>query len=273
MDETSTATPTSRPGNEDPADQWDTLNAMLVRSKSAARGYVPVPNIFVQKPRGEVAPDDDRGSLLAQLVKRSDLRGLHTYLLANALITSGDGPDGWSTSYPLQTWARAVGVTESASGASVGSAMSKVFKRLQGHDLIRRTRHGKDRSVRITLLRPDGSGDAYSRNSRAESDRYFKVPIALWDRDANWLGKLSLPALAMLLVLLHEKPGWVELPAERFPQWYGWSADTTSRGLEALEAHGIVEMHGHYRAAPLAPDGRTWVNAYRLTGDFSRDSS
>jgi hypothetical protein len=38
----------------------------------------------------------------------------------------------------------------------------------------------------------------------------------------------------MLLVALHEKNN-LELPAERVPEWYGWSADTSERGLATLE--------------------------------------
>jgi hypothetical protein len=67
----------------------------------------------------------------------------------------------------------------------------------------------------------------------------------------------------MLLVALHEKPNF-ELPTERVPEWYGWSADTAERGLATLERLGLVTRTTRLKKAPLSPTGQTKVNRYLL---------
>ncbi|UAK39191.1 hypothetical protein K8O93_05620 [Gordonia bronchialis] len=179
--------------------------------------------------------------------------------------------DGWSTAYPLPVWARALGINDTTSSRSTaGAAMSKAFKRLEDRKLIKRTRRGTDRAVRITLLRPDGlKGEPFTRDDFRGRDRYLRLSTCLWDRDADWLTKLDLPALAMLLTLLHEPPEGADLPTEKMPLWYGWSADTAERGLGRLEDLGIITKQGYWRTAPAAPDGRTWTNHYQVVGDFA----
>lgn len=259
--------------DEGPADRWDTLEHILRRSGSFDRGYVPIHKVFVQTPRDAVSKGTSRAGPLAKFVKGSDARGLHAYLLANAAITSGDGEDGWSAAYPLPVWARALGVGETTSSRSTtGAAMSKTFKRLEDRSLITRARRGTDRAVRITLLRPDGSGEPFTREDLRGRDRYLRLSTCLWDRDADWLGKLDLPALAMLLTLLHEPPEGVDLPTEKMQLWYGWSADTAERGLRRLEDLDVITKQGHWRKAPAAPDGRTWTNHYQVIGDFALPS-
>ena len=60
-------------------------------------------------------------------------------------------------------------------------------------------------------------------------------------RDRAWAEELSLPAIAMLLVALHEKPNF-PLATEHMPHWYGWSADTAERGLAELAKLGLLKV-------------------------------
>jgi hypothetical protein len=76
----------------------------------------------------------------------------------------------------------------------------------------------------------------------------------------------------MLLVALHEKPGF-ELPTEKMPQWYGWSADTAERGFKELRDAGILQVDPCYKKAPLAPEGVTRVNRYTVLAPFANTSS
>ena len=59
------------------------------------------------------------------------------------------------------------------------------------------------------------------------------------------------PGLAMLLTVAMEKP-WSSFPAERMPEWYGWSPDTTERGLRDLVDLGLCERRKAYRRTPLS---------------------
>jgi len=68
---------------------------------------------------------------------------------------------------------------------------------------------------------------------------------------------------AMLLAVAREKP-WSAFPAEKMPKWYGWSGDTTLRGLKKLLDLGLVERREHYRTTPLSPLGSTMSYQYRL---------
>ena len=73
----------------------------------------------------------------------------------------------------------------------------------------------------------------------------------------------------MLLVALHEKNNF-ELPAERVPKWFGWSADTAERGLATLEQLGLLTHITRLKKAPLSPTGLTKVNRYLLHEPFGQ---
>jgi hypothetical protein len=189
-------------GDEPAATEDDTRAALLDRSK---RDFAPVNKLFVQAAPGSAS----RPGPLATFVRNRDLRGLHAYLLLLGIISSGDGPDGWSTTLPIGVWARAFGTTRYAPPASAASAVSKVLARLEQRNLITRQRHDRERKIRITLLREDGSGQPYTRPGKGNPDRYLRLPHAFW-RD-GWHERLGLPATAMLLVALHERNNF-ELP-------------------------------------------------------------
>lgn len=209
---------------------------------------------------------DQRPSLLADFVRRRDQRALNTYLLILAVNSSGDNSDGWSTTEYAATWARACGMTSAAELKSATSAFSKTLRRLRERKLITSQKVGRSRKVQVGLLREDGSGDPYSRpgkdgQARAGKDTYLKLPNSYWLQ--RWNERLSLPGLAMLLVALHAKDSF-ELPTERVPEWYGWSADTAERGFAELIRLRVLTKATRLAKAPLSPTGLTAVNTYTL---------
>ncbi len=192
---------------------------------------------------------------------------MHAYLLLLGITSNGNSPDGWSTTLPIGVWARAFGTTRYAAPASAASAVSKALTRREERKHIDRQRHGRERKIRITLLREDGSGEPYTRPSKGNRDLFLGLPYAFW-RD-GWYERLDLPATAMLLVALHEKNSFA-LPTERVPEWYGWSADTAERGLGTLEQLGLLTHISRLKKAPLSPTGLTRVNRYLLHEPFSQ---
>ncbi|MFC9250623.1 hypothetical protein [Amycolatopsis thailandensis] len=250
----------SQPPNESPATEAETRAALLERS---VRSFTPINKLFVQAPRGS----ESRHGPLSWFVRGRDLRALQAYLLVIGVNSSGASEHGWSTTLPIKVWARAFGTTRHATDASAATAVSKVLTRLEKRKLIERGRRGRSREIRVGLLREDGTGEPYTRPGKANGDRFLKLPHAFWTD--GWHEKLDLPATAMLLVALHEKPGF-ELPTEFVPDWYGWSADTAERGFKTLRDLGLLQVFTRHKKAPLSPTGLTEVNQYYLLGPFAQ---
>lgn len=242
--------------DEAPATEDGTRFHLLHRSN---RTNAPLPSCFIQNPNRKLK---DRSAPLAEFVKNGDLRGLRALLFLHAIISSGEGDNGWSTTLPLAVWARVFDTTKTASNRSSSTAATKVLTRLVDRKLIDRARTGRARTITVTLLRPDGSGVPYTR-SDGKVDKFIKLNNEFWTD--GWFDKLDMPATAMLLVALHEKPGF-ELPTEHVPAWYGWSADTAERGLKRLVNEGVLEVRKRIKTAPLSPTGATEVNVYTLVG-------
>lgn len=250
--------------DEAPADETITRKHLLTRSK---RDSAPIYKGYVQNPDQRL---EHRAGPLSEFVHNGDLRGLRAFLFLHAIISSGEGDNGWSTTLSLAVWARVFDTTKTADLRSASTAATKVLTRLVDRKLIRRARAGRARNVTVTLLRPDGTGAEYTRPGAGNDDRFLKLDNAYWND--GWYEQLDLPATAMLLVALHEKPSF-ELATERMPQWYGWSADTAERGLRTLRDLGFLTVHTRIKQAPLSPTGATKVNVYTLVGPFAHSTS
>lgn len=255
------------PGPSDGSDMVatvaDTRAELLRRSK---RGFAPIAKSFVQNPDRK---KKDRQGPLATFVRNADLRGLHAFLLLHAVISNGDSEQGWSTTLPLQTWARAFGISETAEVAAASTGASKVIRRLRDRRLVEKSSAPR-REVRLTLLQPDGSGAPYARPSGQLGERFLKLSHDFWLK--GWFQELDLAATAMLLVALHEKPVF-ELPTERMGEWYGFSPDTAERGFKTLQAKDILVCEKSPKKAPLSKTGMTWVNRYSLQAPFGGPQS
>ncbi|WP_019287889.1 MULTISPECIES: hypothetical protein [Arsenicicoccus] len=261
MDKQRTASSDSSPVA--PATVADTRNFLIERS---GRTFTPLGKTFIQNPDRTAS---SRRAPLAQFVTHRDHRGLLALLMLHTIISSGDHEDGWSASLPLPVWARAFATTATATDASAKSAATKILTRLQARHLIER-RHGGPRAVVITLLSPDGSAEPYTRPiGAAATSRFIRLNHRFWTEE--WDTHLSLPAVAMLLVALHEKPGF-PLPTERMPAWYGWSADTAERGLRELRDNGLLHVERRTRTSPLSPTGLSTQNLYTLQAPFDPDT-
>jgi hypothetical protein len=245
------------------ADEKETRDYLLQRAR---RETTPILHDFVQAPRGGAS----RHGPLAAFVTGRDLRGLQAYLLALGIISNGDRDDGWSTSLPIATWARALGLTLNATPASAATGVSKVFGRLVERKLIEKTRHGRAREIRVTLLREDGSEKPYSRPKGDAGNKFLQLPNTFWTE--GWHEQLDLPATAMLLVALHAKPVF-SLPTEHMPEWYGWSADTAERGLKALQDAGLLTKTSRWVKDAVSPIGAKNLTEYQLAGPFTRTPS
>lgn len=239
--------------DELPATEEETRAALLERP---GRDFTPINKLFVQSARGSKS----RHGPLSTFVRNRDLRGLQAELLLIGIISSA-GQDGWSTTHPIQVWARAFGTTRHATTTSAAAAASKVLTRLEERRLITRARRGRERRIQVTLLREDGSGAPYTPQGMGSTDRFLRLPHSYWLD--GWYAKLDLPATAMLLVALHEKPPF-ELPTAKVPEWYGWSADTAERGFATLEKLHLLAKRPRLKKAPLSPTGLAKVNMYVL---------
>lgn len=226
----------------------------------SGRSFAPIPKVFVQNPDTRAKPE--RHGPLADFVRRGDKRGLVSFLLLHTIISSGDHDDGWSSTLHLLVWARALDTVSTATGASATSAATKVLARLVDRHLVGRRRSGRERKVTITLLSADGSGRPYTRPVGAtQADRFIRLNHQFWN--AQWDQELTLPAIAMLLVALHEKPGFT-LPTEHMPTWYGWSADTAERGLHELADNGLLHIGKEIYTDPISPTGVSSKNVYTV---------
>lgn len=238
---------------------------MIQRSR---RTFAPIPKTFVQKPA--TAGAVNRAAPLATFVRNSDKRGLVAFLLLHTIISSGDGRGGWSTTLHLSVWARAFNTVATATGSSATSAATKILSRLVKYQLIERQRQGRERQVTVRLLQADGSGDPYVRpNGRTPETRFLRLSHEFWAQD--WDERLTLPGIAMLLVLLHEKPGR-SLPSEHMPKWYGWSADTAERGFRELRDHGLLRIKPEIYTDPISPTGLSRRNLYTVQPPFDAES-
>jgi len=189
------------------------------------------------------------------LVRSHDERALDLYLLAHAVCSGGD----YDVTLPAAVWARAIALSNSASGRST---TSKAFRRLEELGVISRSRDGS--RSKITLLDEGGSGDPYAHPGPGK-EPYLKLPHVYWT--AGWHHKLGLRAKAVLLIALSLDDGFV-LPIERAPDWYGISADTANRGLLDLRGAGLLDVEERIKTAPLAPEGIAQDYHYTLQSPF-----
>jgi hypothetical protein len=226
-------------------------------NRARGRTTVPLRKSFVQKPRGA----ESRHGPLKQFVANGDLRGLRAYLIILA-GTSHENQDGWTTTLDSAVWARLMDIDKSATGPAARAGAAKTLKRLEDRRLIRCSRERGSTKISVTLMREDASAEPYTRpNGSSEQDRFLRLPPTFWTGGCD--AELDMPGMAMLLAIAHAKP-WSRFPAKRVEEWYGWSEETTLRGIRKLLDLGLIERREAYEKAPLSPTGVTMVYEIRL---------
>lgn len=220
--------------------------ALTLLLSSAKRDYVPVRNVFVQKPPG----GKQRSSMLALFVSQRQERALDAILTLYALqpVLSEDDP------LPLGAWANILS-TRKPCGLTTAS---KTFRALEDMGLVTRARLGH-RTV-ITPLLEDGSRQEWSRPGAQGGDLvslggYFTIPHEYWTD--GYIDRLRLPGKAMLLIMLKETQGNppFEMAVERAQTWYGISERTAERGYAELSGEKLLDIRIQRSASPRLPKG------------------
>lgn len=244
-----------------------TANAADTRSdftRLAARGYTQVRHILVQLPDTEPT----RASVLGAMVHTRKHRALLLYIL---LLTAWPWLHDRRDPLEAVVWIRALDGTAipNAPAATTWSAstLSRAWSDLKEMNLITTEREG--RLLRVVPRREDGGADYEVPGGRADRwNAYFALPDAFWLD--GWFAKLSLPALAMLLVVAKEtnvkKEVW--LTYDNCEEWYGIRTKSAQKGITELIEFGLLHRRTELKKAPLSPTGRTTRSWYSLTGDF-----
>lgn len=216
---------------------------------------------FLRRPQPE-----DRKPPLGRLLQggRGGEAKLKVYL---TLLWLGGGADRHTVSHPARSYARLLDFDDpEAKGARRvrDSIESLEYERLVSVE----RRQGRD--PRITLLREDGSGDAYripgasGQNNKDPNNSYLKIPPGFWTQ--GWAAALTGPGLAMLLVLLEEARSrprddmW--MTPSQVADRYGFSGDTRMRGVQELQRVGLVCISQTVRGPDFERTRRR--NAYHL---------
>lgn len=162
-------------------------------------------------------------------------------------------------------WARALALDEGK--PSSRTAVSKGWSWLEGRKLIDRGRRG--RLSKITLLSDDASGLRYQHPADLDQP-YLALPYAFWRQ--RWHERLDLSATAVLLIGMTLRPGFI-LPQSHVQEWYGISAATLSKGIQALRKADLLAVKRDIEVAPLAPKGFRHVYHYTILKPFDRRPS
>ncbi len=262
------ATTTSTRGSTTPSDPTATPHQTLqAMTGLAGRGFTVVRNNLVQVRRNGRWV----GSSLGRLVHARRHRALLAYLL---VLMVAQPLDRRAKPLEAKVWARALSPDPPAPPWPE-TAMTPVWTMLEEapHRLI--TRERQARLVKVTPRKENGRG-SYSRPRPDErssdlGERYFIVPDAFWLD--GWHNRLTMPAVAVLLILLAGTTGRDEawLSPERAEDWYGVSPKTMYNGLEELRKQNLLSVREEWVPAELSGIGKTRKNHYSLRGPFSTD--
>lgn len=234
-----------------PPSQHDTLVELLGSSR---RDFVPIRKTFLQQrdADGRLTPGP-----LAKIVRRGVVSALNQYALLHA--RAAGRPDGdkllYDVGLPAAVWARALGLHEDESGRRT---VGRNWRALAELKLVSYRRVG--RQIEVTLLREDGSGEAYEA-PKTRSDQYLKIPYAFWlDGHA---AELKLPGFATVIIA-RSLADWFVLPYKQAPAWYGIAPSTIERGIRELRAADLLTDYTSWRPTPLSQIGHTQEVRYLL---------
>lgn len=231
--------------------------------KLSGRGYSQFRHVLVQ------LPDEDkpRASTLSRMVTERRHRELLLYML---LVSCWSWLSKQEAPLPAGVWTRALTAPGSLTWSP--STLSRAWKHLEELGLIE-PREREDRLVRVTPRREDAQETYTAPGGRDDRwNMYFTIPDAFW-RD-EWFAELSMPALAVFLVVAKETSYQEEckFTYNRMDAWYGLKARTVQTGVKQLRDLGLLVTREETISAPLSATGKTIQVHYSLVGEFSRQS-
>ncbi|MDV6296705.1 hypothetical protein [Rhodococcus aetherivorans] len=225
-----------------------------------------VRHILVQLPRSEA----ERPSVLGPMVTDRKRRALQLFLLLLTLQPYLQAQED-KGEQPLTAGVYARALTTETGRKWTTSQISAALRDLEDRGLIERRRlpHGL-----VVLPRREDGKAGYTKPGLVKNDRwetYFVLPPEFWTDE--WFEKLSLPGLAMLLIIASETSNDSEvwLTNKDAAKWYGMSERTIQAGITDLRKHGLVDVDVRWSKAPLSTIGATARHYYRLTGPFSHE--
>lgn len=237
-------------------------------TRLSARGYTQIRHVFVQLPDTEPS----RASIIGALVHG---RKHHALLLYILLLTAW--PWLHDRREPLQAavWLRALSADDVPDSPAAltwsASTLSRAWKALTDAGLVTTDREA--RLVRVVPRREDAREEyEFPRGRNDRWNAYFALPDEFWND--GWFAKLSLPALAMLLVIAKETNGKDEtwLTYDNCDEWYGIKPKSAQKGITELVAAGLLHKRVELKKAPLSPTGQTTRTWYSLTGEFGHQA-
>lgn len=236
---------------------------MLVEQMLGAtkRAGVPIRRSFLQTPPGVLNADGTRAALLSKFAR--DTTALDCYLWISAMASASEPYDSY---YPASSWAQVAGLTEHAELDAARARWAKATSKLVSLKLIKRVRKGADNKMRYALLREDGSGDEYTRPTKATDGHWFVIPHLYWID--GWDRKLAPAEKLVLLVALDQQAGF-NISPQRMPNYYGLSESTAKRGYTGLVGHGILTREDRYAVSAKSPTGWRHDVLYTAAGDWS----
>lgn len=261
-------TAASDPAETTPPDATATPHQTLAKMTSlAGRGFTVVRNNFVQIPRrGKWV-----GSSLGRLVQARRHRALLAYLL---LLMVTQPLDKRPKPLEAKVWARALS-PDAPAPEWPETSMTPVWTMLEQPPLKLVEKERQARLVKVMPRKENGRGPYYrprpDLKPADESEKYFILPDEFWL--AGWHHRLSMPGVAVLLILLAGTTARDEmwLSPERADEWYGISTKTMFNGLEDLRKHGLLAVRVEWVTAELSAIGKTRKNWYSLKTPFATD--
>jgi hypothetical protein len=236
----------------------DTRAEML---QYTGRGYLQLRHVLVQLPQADAA--GSRASTLARFVHERKHRALLLYLL---LLTCWPWLEKRDEPLQSDVWTRAL--TARGAPTWTPSTLSRAWADLAELGLITKAR--EQRLVRAVPRREDAAEDYSAPGGRKDREHaYFILPGEFWTDEV--FAKLSLPALAMLLVVAKETNAKTDfrMTYSNAYEWFGIKPKTAQAGLGELERLGLVHQRAQVVKAGLSPTGQTVHMWYSLTGAFS----
>lgn len=224
------------------------------------RSTTPVRKSFVRSVSPELAPP------LARIVSTRGRGGAVPLKLFLGLVRRSSAAP-YDTNISARRWASLLNLDapNTLGARRIGAALGGLAA--LGLVDVQRSR---GEASRVTLLREDGSGVAYSPPSEpGQERRYLQMPDRLWKGDIQ---QMSGSALAMLLILLAEpssRDDGMWWSVESFPAWYSISESMRARGTKELCELGLIKVTKRMLDTPRGGNGdqRDRVrNIYKLRG-------